>query len=173
MASCPGAGSSLNDAGLAELVRRIQIGDHAAIRDLHSMFAVGIEFLLRRKLHKLTVTAETAGVLEAAVREIRKSASGQAVDLRRLVVNIIRLQFPVAEPDREAPLSDSRGASVAHLVLGERTPLEQNILSRYYVLGESPDVIRRGLGVTVETIERVVASARADFQRRFQGTGSG
>jgi DNA-directed RNA polymerase specialized sigma24 family protein len=172
MASCPGAESSLNEAGLAELVRRIQIGDHAAIRVLYSMFSAGIEFLLRRKLRKLTVKAETAGVLEAAVREIQKSASGQPVNLRGVVANIIRLKFPAAAPDWVEQPSDSRGASVADSVLGERTPLERIILSRYYVLGESPNAIRTDLGVSAENIEQVIASARTDFRRRVRGTSS-
>ena len=173
MASCPGAESSLNDAGLAELVRRIQIDDQAAIRDLNSLFEAGVEFLLRRKLQKHSVAAEAASVLEAVVQEIRKSTPGQQVNLRQVVVNIIRLHFPEGEPDREDLPSDSRSASVAHSVLAERTLVEQEILKRYYVLGESPNTIRIGLDLSAETVGRVIASARADYRRRFQGTGSG
>lgn len=173
MASCPGAESSLNDAGLAELVRRIQIGDQAAIRDLNSLFSAGVEFLLRRKLRKHSVAAEAASVLEAAVQEIRNSASGQPVNLRHVVANIIHRHVPAVEPDREDLPSDSRSASVAHSVLAERAPVEQDILRRYYVLGESPDTIRIGLDLSAETVGRVIASARADYRRRVQGTGSG
>ena len=56
MASGPEAEPLLDEGGLAELVRRVQIGDQAAIRDLHSTFATGIEFLLRRNLGKSSVT---------------------------------------------------------------------------------------------------------------------
>lgn len=173
MASCPGAESSLNDAGLAELVRRIQIGDQAAIEDLRSIFSAGVEFLLRRKLQKHNVAVEAARVLEAAVQEIRNSSPGQPVDLRHVVVNIIHVHVPSVEPDREHLPSDSGSASVARSVLAERTPVEQNILRRYYVLGESADTIRLGLGLSSETVGRVIASARADYRCRVQKTGSG
>jgi DNA-directed RNA polymerase specialized sigma24 family protein len=172
MASGQGAASPSSDEGLAELVRRIQSGDQAAIREFRVIFSAGIEFLLRRTVEKQAVATEAAGVLEAAVREIRESSQAEPVNLRRTVANIIHLRFGAAESDTEAQASGSSDARLADSVLAKRTPLERDILRRYYVLGESPDTIQADLRVGAQTVEQVIASARADFRRGAQGTGS-
>jgi DNA-directed RNA polymerase specialized sigma24 family protein len=169
MASGPEADSLLDEGGLAELVRRIQIGDQAAIRDLHSTFATGIEFLLRRNLGKSSVTTEMASVLEAAVLDIQRSSQ---VNLRRAVAQAIHRQFPPVTADTAPNIADASGERTAQSVLAQRTPLEQEILRRYYILRESPVTIRRRLRVGSATIQKTIASARADFRRRTQRTES-
>ena len=169
MASGPGADSLPDEGGLAELVRRIQVGDQAAIRDLRSTFATGIAFLLRRNLGKSSVTAEVASVLEAAVLDIQRSPE---VDLRSVVAQAIHRRFPQVSADVASNVADAASERAAHSVLVERTPLEQDILRRYYILRESPATIRRCLGVSLATIQKTIASARADFRRRTQRTGS-
>jgi len=166
LASEPGAESSPHDAGLAELVRRIQIGDQAAIRDLHLMFSTGIEFLVGRRLQRPPVPNEAAGVIEAVVHEIRNSSSPQTVNLPRVVAKIIGRLFPPASAHFEARAADSAGQSSADSVLAESTPREYEILTRHYVLGEPVDTIRTSLGVSLETVEQVIADARAEFFRR-------
>ena len=161
-----------DDEGLAELVRRIQIGGQAAVRDLHSRFLAGIEFLLRRRLQKSAVTNEVASVLAAAVREIQKSPPGQSLDLPQVVARIIRQQFPSTEPGIEEGNADSPNARLADSILAERTPQERNILMRRYVLRESSDVIRNRLRVSSRTIECAIASARAEFKTRVKRMGS-
>jgi len=165
MASGQGADSLPDELGLAELVRRIQVGDQAAIRDLHSTFATGIAFLLRRNLGKSSVTAEVASVLEAVVLDIQKSS---AVNLRRVVAQAIHRQFPPVTADIASNTGEASGEQAAHSVLMESTPLEQDILRRYYILRESPAAIRRRLRVSLATIQKTIASARADFRRRIQ-----
>ncbi len=169
MASGPGADSLSDEGGLAELVRRIQIGDQAAIRDLHSTFATGIEFLLRRNLGKSSVRTEVARVLEAVVLDVQRSS---AVNLRRVVAQAIDRQFPPVTVDIASDIADAAGERAAHSVLVERTPLEQDILRRYYILRESPATIRRRLRVSLAAIQKTIASARADFRRRTQRTES-
>ena len=169
MASGPGADSLPDEGGLAELVRRIQIGDQAAIRDLHSTFATGVAFLLRRSLGKSSVTAEVASVLEAVILDIQRSS---AVNLRSVVARAIHRQFPPVTADIASNAADASGERAAHRVLMERTPLEQNILKRYCILRESPVTIRRRLRVSLATIQKTIASARADFRRRTQRTES-
>lgn len=166
MASGPGADSLPDEAGLAELVRRIQIGDQSAIDDLHSTFATGIEFLLRRNLRRSSVTTEVASVLEAVVLDIQKSSAG---NLRRIVAQAINRQFPPVTTD---VVSDASGEQTARSMFEERTPLEQDILRRYYILRESSATIRRRLRVSSATIQKTIASARADFRRRTQRTKS-
>jgi len=169
MASGQGADSLPDELGLAELVRRILIGDQAAIRDLHSTFATGVAFLLRRNLGKSSVTAEVASVLEAVVLDIQRSS---VVNLRSVVAQAIHRQFPPVTADIASNIADASGERAAHAVLVERTPLEQDILRRYYVLRESPATIRRRLRVSLATIQKTIASARADFRRRTQRTES-
>ena len=169
MTSGPEADSLPDEVGMAELVRRIQIGDQAAIRDLHSTFATGIEFLLRRNLRKSSVTLEVATVLEAAILEIQRSS---AVNLRRAVAQAIHRQFPRVTVDTFPNIADASGERAARSVLAERTPLEQEILRRYYILREPPATIRRRLHVSSTTIQKTIASARSDFWRRTQRTES-
>jgi DNA-directed RNA polymerase specialized sigma24 family protein len=169
MASVPEAEPLLDEGGLAELARRIQIGDQAAIRDLHSTFATGIEFLLRRNLGKSNVTTEVASVLEAAILDIQRSS---VVNLRRVVAQAIHRQFPPVTADTAPNIADASGERAARSLLAERTPLEQEILRRYYILRESPATIQRGLRVSSATVQKTIASARADFRRRTQHTES-
>jgi DNA-directed RNA polymerase specialized sigma24 family protein len=169
MASGPGADSLPDEGGLAELVRRVQIGDQAAIRDLHSQFATGIEFLLRRKLRKSSVSAEVSSVLEAAVQEIQRSS---AVNLRRVVAQTIHRLFPQLTADIAADVANPSRERVAHSLLAERSPLERDILRRYYLLRESAANIRSRLRVSSGTIEKTIARARADFSRRTQRSES-
>ena len=136
---------------------------------LSRRFATGIAFLLRRKLGKSSVTSEVAGVLEAVVLDIQGSS---AVNLRRVVAQAIHRQFPQVNADIASNTSDASGEQAALSVLMERTPLEQDILRRYYIHRESPATIRRRLRVSLATIQKTIASARADFRRRAQRTES-
>ncbi len=94
-----GAESSSNDEGSAELLRRIRAGDTFAIQEFRSRFSAGIEFLLRRKLGKAEASGEVASVIEAAVRAIQASPSGEAVSLPHLIVSLIHLQFAPSAGD--------------------------------------------------------------------------
>ena len=172
MASGPEAESSSHDEGLTELVRRIQNGDQSAIQAFRSMFSPGIEFLLRRKLEKSTVVAETARVLQAALEEIEAASPAQAINLSHLVTRTIQRLCPPAKHGVESRPADETTDSLANSVLAERTPLEQEILRRYYVLGESTDEIRTYLRVSLRTIEQTIASARADFRGKMQRSES-
>jgi DNA-directed RNA polymerase specialized sigma24 family protein len=172
MVSGPEAESSPHDRGLTELVRLIQIGDQTAIRAFHSMFSPGIEFLLRRKLEKPTVAVEVARVLKAAVQEIEAASPAQVVNLSHLVTRTIHRLYPSGKRGVESRTADATMENLANSVLAERTPLEQDILRRYYVLGESPDKIRTHLPVSSRTIQQTIASARADFRRKTQRSES-
>src|ERR1700730_7432490 len=105
MAYSKGAESLPDDVGLAELVHRIQIGDQAAIRDLHSVFSPGIEFLLRRRLQKSAVTREVASILEAVIQEIGRSS--QAVNITCVVWHFIHQPFPPVTTDIPSNVADS------------------------------------------------------------------
>jgi len=153
-------------------VRRIQIGDQTAIQAFRSMFLPGIEFLLRRKLEKSTVTAEAALVLAAAVQEIEATSPAKAINLSQLVIRTIHRLFASAVRGVESQAEDTPMENLATSVLAERTPLEQDILRRYYVLGESPEEIRIHLPVGSRTIEQTIASARADFRGKIQRSES-
>jgi hypothetical protein len=168
MESGPDAKSLLNDEGWAELVRRIQVGDQAAIRNLYSLFSTSVESLLRRKLGKLNVSAETAEVLHAVIQEAPAISTAQPVNLPRLVLRIIRARFPSQAPKPESVPPDPTGEALASSVIAARTPLEQDILMRYYVLGESLETIQFQLRVTLRFIEDTIAGARADFRLQAQ-----
>jgi DNA-directed RNA polymerase specialized sigma24 family protein len=172
MASGPEAESSSHDEGLTDLVRRIQIGDQTAIQAFHSMFSPGIEFLLRRKLEKSPVAAEVARVLKAAVQEIEAASQAQVINLSHLVTRTMQRLCPPARHGVESRTADETTDSLANSVLAERTPLEQDILRRYYVLGESPEKIRTHLRVSSRTIQQTIARARADFRGKMQRSES-
>ena len=169
MSSGPSADSLPDEGGLAELVRRIQTGDRAAIQDLHVQLAPGIEFLLRRNLGKSSVSSEVASVLEAAVQEFQRSP---AVNPRRVVAQALHRLFPPVTADFDSQVADAFRERVARSVLAERSPLERNILRRYYLLREPTAKIRSRLRVRSGTIEKTIARARADFSRRTQRSES-
>jgi DNA-directed RNA polymerase specialized sigma24 family protein len=169
MVAGPRADSLPDETGLAELVRRIQAGDQAAIQDLHSQFATGIEFLLRRKLRKSSVSLEVTSVIEAAVQQIQRSS---ALNVRRVVLQAIHEQFPPVAADIATDVADAFRNRVAHSVIEERSTRERDILRRYYLLRESTAKIRRRLRVSSGTIAKTVASARADFLRKAKRTES-
>jgi len=167
MAAGTGADSLPDEVGLAALVHRIQTGDQGAIQDLHSTFATGIAFLLRRNLRKSSVAAEVANVLEAVVSDIQRSSG---TNLCRIVSQAINRQFPPVTAGMTSTSADTPAEGAAQLVLAERTPLERDILKRYYILRETPSTIQRRLRVSSGTIQKTLASARADFRRRAQRT---
>jgi hypothetical protein len=138
MASGPEAESSSHDEGLTDWCA----GFRPATKQQFSLFArcfrTGVEFLLRRKLEKSAVAAETARVLQAAVQEIATAPPAQAINLPHLVTRTIQRLCPPARHRVESGTADETTDSLADSILAERTPLEQDILRRYYVLGESP-----------------------------------
>ncbi|HXI41297.1 MAG TPA: hypothetical protein VNH18_26610 [Bryobacteraceae bacterium] len=172
MASGPEAESSPHDEAFTDLVRRIRIGDQTAIQAFRSMFLPGIEFLLRRKLEKSTVTAEAALVLAAAVQEIEAASPAKTITLSQLVIRTIHRLSASTVRDVESQAEDTPLENLANSVLAERTPLEQDILRRYYVLGESPEEIKIHLRVSSRIIEQAIASARADFRGKMQRSES-
>jgi DNA-directed RNA polymerase specialized sigma24 family protein len=172
MAPGPEAESSSHDEGLTDLVRRIQVGDQTAIQSFHSMFSPGIEFLLRRKLEKSAVAAETARVLQAAVQEITAASPAQAINLPHLVTRTMQRLCPPARHGRESNTADETTDSLANSVLAERTPLEQDILRRYYVFGEYPEEIKINFRVSSRTIQQTIARARAAFRQKLQRSES-
>lgn len=169
MAPGPGADSLPDEGGLAELVRRIQAGDQTAIQELHSCFATGVEFLLRRRLRRFSVSGEIASVLDAAVREIQTSS---AVNLRRVVAQAIHRLFPLVVAEAASDVASPSRERVAHSMVTKRPALEQDILRRYYVLRESTGAISKRLRVSSGTIQKTIARARADFLRNAQRTES-
>jgi len=176
MASGPEARSSPHDETFAELARRIQIGDQTAVETLRSMFLPGIEFLLRRKLESSAVETEAAQVLNSAVQEIQAASPAQAINLPQLVAQTIQRLYPSSRGSPEPRAEDPHMNSLANSVVAARTPLEQDILLRYYVLGESADKIRTHLRIDLGTVEQTIASARADFfgkKQRWLAGGNG
>src|SRR6266478_4938085 len=105
-----GAESSSNDEGSADLLRRIRAGDAFAIQEFSSRFSAGIAFLLRRKVGNAEASGEVAAVIEAAVKAIQSSRAGEVVNLPRLIVRIIHLQFSLSAGD----VSSARHDSVAN-----------------------------------------------------------
>ena len=72
----------------------------------------------------------------------------------------------------ESGTADETSDSLANSVLAERTPLEQEILRRYYVVGESPDKIRTDLAVSSRTIQQTIARTRSAFRRKMERSES-
>jgi DNA-directed RNA polymerase specialized sigma24 family protein len=173
MAYGPEAESSPHDETFAELARRIQIGDQTAIQTFRSMFLPGIEFLLRRKLERSTIEAEAARVLAVAMQEIEAAPPAHAISLPQLVARTIHRLYPSSTGSQESRAEDPHMKRLANSVLAARTPLEQEILRRYYVLGESADKIRTHLRIDSRTVEQTITSARAEFWGKRQRSSTG
>jgi DNA-directed RNA polymerase specialized sigma24 family protein len=173
MASGPEAESSPHDETFAELARRIQAGDRTATQTFRSMFLPGIEFLLRRKLERSPTAVEAARVLAEAIQEIEAGSPANAISLPQLVARTIHRLYPSSTGSQESRAEDPHMNRVANSVLATKTPLEQDILRRYYVLGESADKIRMHLRIDLRTVEQTIASARAEFWGKRQGSSAG
>ena len=161
-----GAESSSNDEGSAELLRRIRAGDTFAIQEFRSRFSAGIEFLLRRKLGKAEASGEVASVIEAAVRAIQASPSGEAVSLPHLIVSLIHLQFAPSAGDVSSAPPDSFAERTARSVIAEMSQVEQDVLLRYYVRKDSLEAIQRRLRLSSQAINETVSKARSRFLHR-------
>jgi DNA-directed RNA polymerase specialized sigma24 family protein len=88
------------------------------------------------------------------------------------VAHAIHRLFPHLTADIAADVADPSRERVAHSVLAERSPLERDILRRYYLLREPTAKIRSHLRVSSGSIEKTIARARADFSRRTQRSES-
>jgi hypothetical protein len=162
-----GAESSSNEEGSAELLRRIRAGDTFAIQELASRFWAGIEFLLRRKLGKRDASADVATVIEAAISAIQSTGPAEAVDLPRLIVSTIHLQFGPSSGDAAGSAHpDALAERVAKSVIAEMSPVEQNVLRQYYVRGDSLEAIQSRLRISSETIKDTLRKARSRFLLR-------
>ena len=117
---------------------------------------------------KVSVVAETARVLRG---RSSTAASAQAINLPHLVTRTMQRLCPPRH-GVESSTADETTDSLANSVLAERTPLEQDILRRYYVLGESPEQIKTNLRVSSRTIQQTIASARAAFRQKLQRSES-
>jgi DNA-directed RNA polymerase specialized sigma24 family protein len=94
------------------------------------------------------------------------------VNLRRVVAQAIHRMFPPVTAHIAPNVADPSRERVARSVLAERSPLERDILRRYYVLREPTAKIRSRLRVSSGTIEKTIARARADFSQRTQRSES-
>lgn len=167
-----GAESSSNEKGSAEILRRIRAGDTFATQEFSSRFWAGIEFLLRRKLGKSDVSGEVAAVIDAAIRAIQSTAPAEAVDLPRLIVSTIHLQFGSPPCDVGSNRTDAVAERKAKSVIAEMSPEEQNVLQRYYVRGDSLEAIQSRLHLSSQAIKDTLWKARSRFLRKGQDAGS-
>lgn len=170
MASDEEAQSLSHDEGFGELVCRIKIGDQTAYHDLRSMVTAGIEFLLRRRLAKVDVSAEATAVIESTVRAIHTSRSSELLNLPGLIISIIHSQFPSSVATNETSSPDSSALKAAQSALAEMSPLEQGILRQYYTLGATPKAIQSRLHVGSQTVRKTLVKARSLFFRRAAGS---
>ena len=167
-----GAESSSNEEGSAELLRRIRAGDTFAIQEFCSKFSAGIEFLVSRKLDKTDTSSEVAAVIAAAIKTIQSSRPNEELSLPRLIVSITHLQFGSSARDLSSARPDSLADSIARSVIAEMSPLEQNVLRRYYVRGDSLEAIQRRLRISSQAIKETVSKARSRFLHKAQDAGS-
>jgi DNA-directed RNA polymerase specialized sigma24 family protein len=147
------------------LPARIKVGNQDPTFALHSIFAAGIAFLLRRKLGKIDVSAEVAAVIKATLESLQTSAAFASLKLPQLIVQVVHVQFPSPACSIASASSASNANKKVEIVLAQLSPLERNILLEYY-RGCTPDSIQSRLSISSEIIKETLAKTRSIFLQR-------
>ena len=174
-------------AEAADLVRRIQLGDHQAETDFVRRYQRGVAVIVARACRdRFPVEDLCQDVLTTALQKIRDGAvrdpdrlSGFVAGLARMVVlDYVRkeksrsaIEARMDAPPQSAPplalaqLLQDEKASVVRAVLSElESDRDRDILFRFYIAEEDKDRICRELDLTPLHFNRVLFRARERFR---------
>ncbi len=152
------------------LVAGVRAGDPAAVTALYHRFQPGVRFLIARALRPDDVEDQVHNVLLAVIEAIKggvlREPGRLAAYIRGVARNVIRVEITHAVRDRArfaqaeaVELIDGRLSPEEQASLNERVelaksvllrfpPLDREIVTRFYLRGESKEQICGELGLT-------------------------
>ncbi len=171
-------------AEVAELVHRIRCGDQCASEELYRLLREGIGFLVRHELgfqdaedriHDIFVIVLRAIYEGKLLNPSRVLAYTRAVTKRRIATEIrecvkrraTEVQMDTARiPSSRTPehqAVEREESEIMKKVLLELTPKYREILTRYYVLGETKEQISQDMNLTETQFRLLKWRAKARF----------
>jgi RNA polymerase sigma factor (sigma-70 family) len=172
-------------AGLVELVERIRTGQTDGMEDLYQIFSKGIRFYLCRQLGPQDLDDKIHDTFLIVVQAIRKGELREPERLMGFVRTIVRRQVathivkvvhsrqgqmdlniigvtdPRRNPEQTAMLHQRD--RLIHKVLGELTPRDREILTRFYLMEQSQDQICSEMALTETQFRLLKNRAKARF----------
>ena len=175
-----------SSAGLVELVGRIRTGQTDGMEDLYQIFSKGIRFYLCRQLEPQDLDDKIHDTFVVVVQAIRKGELREPERLMGFVRTIVRRQVAAhidkvvhhrgdqLDLDTTMRIADPRGNPeqtamlhqrdrLIHKVLGELTPRDREILTRFYLMEQSQDQICSEMALTETQFRLLKSRAKARF----------
>lgn len=165
-----------------DLVARIRLGQTDGLEELYHLFSRGIRLYLANQLGPDEVEGRVHDTLVAVVQAIRRDELKDPERLMGFVHAIVRRQA-AAQGTTESVVSSElrqenpeeaaafhRKTELIDRVLAATSQRERDVLTRYYLQGQSQDQIRRELGLTETQFRLLMSSAKVQFgemQRRL------
>lgn len=173
-------------AGLVELVDRIRTGQTDGMEDLYQLFSKGIRFYLCRQLGPQELDDKIHDTFVVVVQAIRKGELREPQRLMGFVRTIVRRQVAAhidkvvhnrrdqMDLDTTMRVADPRGNPeqtamflqrnrLIHKVLGELTPRDREILTRFYLMEQGQDQICSEMALTETQFRLLKSRAKARF----------
>lgn len=173
-------------AGWVELVKRIYSGESGSMEELYDLFSKGIRFYLCRQLGPQELDDKVHDTFLVVVQAIRRGELREPQRLMGFVRTVVRRQVAAhidkvvhsrrerVELDSTVHLADphdnpeesaifQQRADLIHRVLGELTPRDREILTRFYLCEQSQDQICREMALTETQFRLLKSRAKARF----------
>lgn len=178
----------------AKVVERIRLDDPAGMEELYQVFSKGIRFFLYRQLGPRDLDDKVHDVFVIVAQAIRRGDLRDPERLMGYVRTVVRRQVAghiedaVQErryhadlegtlvladhhPDPERDAIANQNEEVARRVLNSIGKRDREVLVRFYLDEQSPDLICREMGLTDTQFRLIKSRAKARFgelgKRRF------
>jgi RNA polymerase sigma-70 factor, ECF subfamily len=178
----------------ADVVERIRQGDPSGMEDLYQVFSKGVRFFLYRQLGPRDLDDKVHDVFVIVAQAIRRGDLRDPERLMGYVRTVVRRQvaghiedavqerryhvdidgtFVLADhhPDPERDAIENENELVARRVLNSIGKRDREVLVRFYLDEQSPEVICRDMGLTETQFRLIKSRAKARFgelgKRRF------
>ena len=173
-------------AELVELVARIRDGQTDGMAELYQLFSKGIRFYLCRQLGPQEIDDKVHDTFVVVVQAIRKGELREPQRLMGFVRTVVRRQVAAhidrvvhtrreqTELDATMRVADPRGNpeeaaifrqrnTLIRQVLGELSPRDREILTRFYLLEESQEQICTEMSLSETQFRLLKSRAKARF----------
>ena len=169
-----------------DLVERLRNGETSALEELYRIFAKGVRFFIYRQLgpqdlddrvHDIFLTV-TESILNGELREPERLMGYVRTVVRRMVaahiddaVNARRnrvdldsgIGLSAHEPTPEGRMIDQQSLDLARRVLTSLQPRDREVLTRFYLDGQSANEICREMDLSDTQFRLIKSRAKARF----------
>jgi RNA polymerase sigma-70 factor (ECF subfamily) len=178
----------------APLVERIRLGDSSAVEELYNVFCKGVRFLLWRQLGQQDLDDRVHDIFLMVVQSIQRGEVREPERLMGYVRTVVRRQtagyiegamsnrrrqvaidvtVPIRDraPSPEHRAIEAQNSAVAMRVLKSLPERDREVLSRFYLLEQTPAQICAELAITETQFRLIKSRAKSRYselaRRRF------